>query len=134
MLVGPQAGQGEGADKTDQVENAPRVEPGDQGNAQIENGEVSEQSHHLVAAGGDQQGGSKTFERGDDRQNRSLLQNGQNGTEQRDGKEEGESRFIGNQLVEFHCGQGGQVEHADTHALQDQGVIPALVAQEPAES
>ena len=50
ILIGPAAGQGESADKTDYVEDAPGVEPGDQGNAEVENDEVGEQRHHRVAA------------------------------------------------------------------------------------
>ena len=134
VLIGPQAGQCEGADKADEVENAPGIEPGDQRDAEIKNGQVGKQRQHLVAARGDQQGRGETFECGNDRQNRRFLQNGQRRAEQRNGKQKDKAGFVGDEVVQLHRRQRCQIKHADAHALQNQRVIPTALAQEPAQA
>ena len=134
VLVGPAAGQHEGADKTDHVQDAPGIEPGDQDNTQIENAQVGEQAHHVVAAGRGQDRRGKTFQRRNDGQRRSVLQNGQSSAKQRDDEHEAETHFAGDQSVKFHRGQSRQVKHPDAHALHDQRVVGLAPTQEPAQT
>ncbi len=136
-LVGAQApgeADTEGADKTDQVQQAPGLEPGDRQNAAVQQDEVTEQGDMVAGTGGGQDRCGKTTQRRSGGQPDGILGHGENRREHRDRDQQAESSRRVEQRMQAHRGEDRQVQHRDPGALQHQAVVAVAQPQPPAQA
>ncbi|KAG0773869.1 hypothetical protein G6F22_014520 [Rhizopus arrhizus] len=129
----PERTDAEREGEAQQVQRAPRTEPGNGEDARVEHRVVAEQAHVVATAGGQPQ---RRHEAGEDAQHRQRARillhckHAQPG-HQRDRAGEGEAGR--NQLEPLERREDGQQQHADGAALQGQREHPPAPALVPAE-
>ena len=131
----PGAGQEDGAGEADQVEQPPRLEPGNGGDAEVQDGQIREKRQMVLAAGGGQNRRGETAQRSHRRQRQRILQDGQQHSEDRNAGQYRETGLGRDQRIQLHGGQRRQIEDADARPLQDQAVaVLSLRQRQPASS
>ena len=128
----PTAGDGERAAEADEVERAPRLVAGDEGDAAVQEGEIGKEREVVVAAAGGQHRRGEAADEGDLRQHARVLHHGE-GDQQRGSRGhqcEGDRRV--EQGVQFQRGERGEVENGERRPLNGKRVIAAFRAQMPA--
>ena len=136
-LVGaPAPGQAdtESADKTDQVERSPGLEPGHRKNPGIEQEEIAEQRDMIAAAAGGKDWRGKAAQCRRHRQALGILCHREHTGSGRHQHQQGKGRLAIEQRMQTQGGKDGQVQHRHPGALQQQGIAGAPHAQPPAEA
>ncbi len=132
-LHAPGEADTEGAEKADQVEDAPSLEPGDGKNAGVEQSEIAEQRNMAALSGRGQNRRRKTAERTSAGQGQRVLGQRQDGRETGDRDQQRKAEGGVQQSVQFHRGKNGQVQDANACTLQHQRVRTVAQAQPPAQ-
>ena len=133
--VGAQApgkADAEGADKADQIEQTPGLEPGDGKDTGVEQGEVAEQRHMVATAGRGQDRRGKAAQGCRCGQAQGILLHRENGREDRHQYQQTQGKGRVEQGVQAHGGKHRQIQHRHPGALQHQGVAGVASAQPPA--
>ena len=127
----PTAGNGERAAEADEVERAPCLVAGNEGDAAVQEGEIGKEREVIIAAARGQHRRGEAANEGDLRQHARVLHD-REGDEQRGGRghqREGDRRV--EQRVQLERGQRGEIENGERRALNGERVIAALRAQMP---
>ena len=127
----PTAGNGERAAEADEVERAPCLVAGNEGDAAVQEGEIGKEREVVVAAARGQHRRGEAANEGDLRQHARVLHDGE-GDEQGGGRghqREGDRRV--KQRVQLERGQRGEIENGERRALNGKGIIAAFRAQMP---
>ena len=127
----PTAGDGERAAEADEVERAPCLVAGNEGDAAVQEGEIGKEREVVVAAARGQHRRGEAANEGDLRQHARVLHD-REGDEQGGGgghQREGDRRV--EQRVQLERGQRGEIENGERRALNGERVIAALRAQMP---
>ena len=129
----PQRADAEGEEEAEQVEDAPRTEPGDRHDRRVEQRVVRKQRHVVAAAGGQPQRGQEAGQQREYRQRPGILQYRQQAHTGHQHHAQAERRPGRKHVVELECGEHGQQQHADGATLQAQGEHPVVLAPPPGE-
>ena len=122
----------ERADETDQVQHAPRPEPGHQGNTGVEQHEIAEKQHVFPATARSQDGRGKAAERRRAGQRPGILHDRQRHRRHGQQHHQPEGQRRRQQRMQMNGGVTRQIQHADARALQHQSIRGVLQAQTPA--
>jgi hypothetical protein len=124
---------GKGEDEPGKVEPAPRLAPGQQKHAGIEQGVIGKQLDVAATAGRGQDGRGKPAGAADDGEDRGILADGQKRCDANQAEHHGEGCAGRHDPVQAQGGKRSEIEHGDAAALQAQRVAAAHMAQAPAD-
>ena len=127
----PTAGDGERAAEADEVERAPCLVAGNEGDAAVQEGEIGKEREVIIAAARGQHRRGEAADEGDLRQHARVLHHGE-GDQQggsRGHQREGDRRV--EQRVQLERGERGEIQDGERRALNGKGVIAAFCAQMP---
>ena len=127
----PTAGNGERAAKADEVERAPCLVAGNEGDAAVQEGEIGKEREVIIAAARGQHRRGEAANEGDLRQHARVLHHGE-GDQQRGSRghqREGDRRV--EQGVQFQRGEHGKVEDGECRPLNGECIVAAFRAQMP---
>ena len=128
----PTAGNGERAADAGEIERAPRLEAGDDGDAAVQEREIRKQRDIIATAAGGQHRRGEATDEGDLRQHQRILQHGEHDQQRRRRRHQRERHRRVKQRVQLQRRQRGQIQNGERRALNGERIIAALLAQIPA--
>ena len=121
----PCGSHAEGGQEAEQIEHAPRAQPGDDGNGYVQQQVVAEQRDVTALAGRQQDRRGEGTGEADQRQGLRVRQQRQQGGQRADQRHQRECGQRRNHRVHFVCCKHGEIKHRHARALQQQAVVRA---------